>query len=191
MKIQMTVNIDWLSEDDGTIDEVVKQELVSRIRNEISEVSVTEIRRLATVSIEKAAQDAMVETKLLIAEHAKNFATKWLTEEVTITDKFGTEVETGNLETIIKRHYQQALDQPVDKNGRPTQSSYDSRGKLINWLVRDNIHELVNSQVDDLKKHIDTAIKEQINTAIKRNVSDRFAEMVIQTAQSQLPHKDS
>ena len=45
------------------------------------------------------------------------------------------------------------------------------------------VREVVDSELRQYKTDIDKKIKEEINNGIKRNVSDLFAQMVINTAQ--------
>ena len=57
--------------------------------------------------------------------------------------------------------------------------------KLINYLTGGMVQEEVSKRFKDFNREIDKQIKLHIESGIKESVSNKFAEMVIQTANSQ------
>ena len=182
MKLNITVDIDWI-EEDGSIDEEVKHQIISGVKNSISKQCLDKVDREASKSIDKAIQEAIEAAKNTIKDKAVAFADDWLENEVTITDKWGDAKDTLTITDLIKKTFDDLLEKKVDSNGRIT-SGYDGKQTLISYLTGSRVEEVVNEKLSGFSKNIDDQITKAVNSGIRENVSNKFAEMVVATAKA-------
>jgi len=176
MKINLSVDIDWI-EDDGSIDEHIKQELVLGVKNAISKTCLAKMEEQSAKAFETAVNEASVK----ITEKAMAFADEWLENEVTIHDKWGEPQETLTVRKLITNSFDNLLEKKVDSKGQFT-NGYGDKTRLIDFLTNKKVEEEVSKRMKDFGKEIDERIQKSINQSIKDNVSDRFAQMVIGAA---------
>lgn len=179
MKLNITVDLEWLGED-GDMDEEVKHQIISGVKAAISKDCLAKVEKEASQQINAAIAESIGVAKAAIHEKAINFANEWLTKEATVTDKWGDVKEKISITDMVKRSFDQTLEKKVNSKGQFT-TDYDGI-PLVKYLTGNYIKELVAEKIQPLKKDIDTAIINAVNAGIRKNVSEKFAEMVVQTA---------
>jgi len=106
-----------------------------------------------------------------------------------MADKYpGDPVEKGKIIDLIKKSFTDLLQKKVDENGR-FGNTYGSSSTLIDWITKDRVEKVVSEKLNGLSKDIDKQIEKAVNAGIRENVSNKFAEMVIQTAKENLKNK--
>lgn len=183
MKINITVDVEWI-EEDGSIDEEVKHQIIQGVKNSISKTCLAKVEKQASTAIDKAINESIGKAQKLIESKAMELADNWLSNEVSVTDKWGDVVETVDIMTLIKNTYDRTLEKRVDRDGRFCKNSYGNNTRLIDWLTTSKVESVVQDKLKGLNIDIDTQITKAINAGIKENVSNKFAEMVIQTARA-------
>lgn len=182
MKINITVEVDWI-EEDGSIDEEVQHQIIQGVKNSISKTCLDKVESQAAKSINAAIDDSIKKAQKAIEEKAVKFADDWLENEVTITDKWGDKADCLTIKDLIKRTFDGLLQQHVNERGEFTNSSYGGT-RLINWLTGDKVQSVVQNKLKDMNKDIDNQITNAVNAGIRENVANKFAEMVVQTAKA-------
>lgn len=172
MKLNIQVELEWLDEE-GNIDEEVQHQIISGVKQAISK----DCLNLVEKKTQKAIDDGMSSAINLMKNKVSEFFENWLNNEAVITDKYGDEVEAGSLRDIIKREFNNTMNEKVDKNGSP--SSYGSKYTRLEFVTGEKVKEVVNGYLSSYGKDIDSTIKKNIEQGIKSRVSDKFAEMVI------------
>lgn len=180
MKLNITVDLEWLGED-GDMDAEVKHEIINGVKNAISRDCLAKVEKEASTQINQAINESIATAKKAIEQKAIKFADDWLENEVTITDKWGDVQDCMTITDIIKRSFDKTMEKKVNSDGNFTNDGYNSM-PLIKYLMGKRMEELVQAKIKPLQKEIDTAIINAVNAGIRKNVSDKFAEMVIQTA---------
>lgn len=180
MKLNITVDLEWLGED-GDMDAEVKHEIISGVKNAISRDCLAKVEKEASKQIGAAIEESIGAARQAIQDKAIQFANDWLTKEVTVTDKWGDVKEQISITDMVKRSFDQTLEKKVNSKGQFTTDSYDGI-PLVKYLTGNYIQEIVQEKIKPLQKEIDAAIIGAVNAGIRKNVSDKFAEMVIQTA---------
>ncbi|CAB1223579.1 hypothetical protein SFB10_3595 [Serratia liquefaciens] len=180
MKINITVDLEWLGED-GDMDAEIKHEIINGVKSAISRDCLAKVEKEASTQINQAISESILSAKKAIEQKAINFADEWLEKEVTVTDKWGDVQDCLTITDIIKRSFDKVMEKKVNSSGEFTNDGYNSM-PLIKYLMGKRMEELVQAKIKPLQKDIDTAIANAVNAGIRKNVSDKFAEMVIQTA---------
>lgn len=179
MKLNISVELEWLGED-GDLDAEVKQEIISGVKNAISRDCLAKVEKEASAQINQAINESISVAKKAIEQKAIKFADDWLEKEVTVTDKWGDVQDCLTITDLIKRSFDKTLEKKVDSSGKFS-NDYNSM-PLVKYLMGQRMEELVQAKIKPLQKDIDNAIANAVNAGIRKNVSDKFAEMIIQTA---------
>ena len=180
MKLNITVDIDWI-EENGSIDEEVKHEIINGVKNSISKQCLAKVEKEASTRIDQAIDDAVKKSQKAIEDKAIAFADDWLENEVTITDKWGDPKDTLTVTDLIKRTFDGLLEKRVDKEGRFS-DGYNDKMSLIKYLTGTRVEQVVGERMKDFSKNIDDQITKAVNSGIRENVANKFAEMVVATA---------
>lgn len=181
MKLNITVDLEWLGED-GDMDADVKHEIISGVKNAISRDCLAKVEKEASAQINAAIQESIDAAKLAIQQKAIKFADDWLEKEVTITDKWGDTQDCLTITDLIKRTFDGLMQKKVNDNGEFS-DSYSGNTRLINWLTGKRVQDVVQQKLKGINKDIDRQITEAVNAGIRENVANKFAEMVVSTAQ--------
>ncbi len=88
MKLNITVELDWLDEN-GDIDAEVKHEIINGVKEAISRDCLAKVEKEASEQINKAIAESITSARQAINQKAVQFANDWLLKEVTVTDKWG------------------------------------------------------------------------------------------------------
>lgn len=189
MKLNITVDIDWI-EEDGNIDEEVKHQIIQGVKQAISSNCLAKVEAEASTQINKAIDESITRAQKAIEAKAINFADEWLEKEVSITDKWGDTVECLTITDLIKKTFDNLLEKKVDSSGQFC-DSYGRGARLIDWLTGQRVQNVVEEKLKTLSKEIDGQITKAVNSGIRENVSNKFAEMVVATAKAnnQLEHQ--
>lgn len=162
--------------------EVIKGEIIKGLKNSISKDCLKAVEEQSKSAIDAVIAESVRMAKDTIADRALEFTNEWLEKKTVISDKWGDPVNELTISELIKQQFDNLLEKTVDSDGRFT--SYNGT-KLINHLTGSKVKKEVESRMSSFGKDIDKQIKAHIESGIKETVSNKFAEMVIQTAASQ------
>jgi len=182
MKLNIQVELDWINEEGG-LDEEVQYQIIHGVKNAISK----DCMKLVEKKTQKAIDDGMAAAVSLMQDKVSDFFENWLNNEAIITDKYGDKKEEGSLKDIIKREFNNCMNQKVDSDGK--QTSYGAKYTRLEFVTGKKVKEVVDESLSRYGRDIDKTIKETIEQGIKSRVSDKFAEMVIGYAKQD--HLDS
>lgn len=180
MKLNISVELEWLGED-GDLDAEVKQEIISGVKNAISRDCLAKVEKEASAQINQAINESISVAKKAIEQKAIKFADDWLEKEVTVTDKWGDVQDCLTITDLIKHTFDGLMEKKVNNEGS-FDVGYGNGTRLITWLTDKRVQDVVQEKLKGINKDIDRQITEAVNAGIRKNVSDKFAEMVIQTA---------
>lgn len=182
MKLNIQVEIDWL-EEDGSIDDVVKEEIISGVKRSISQQCLAKVEKQASTEIDKAISESIKSAQETINKKAIEFADNWLEKEVTITDKWGDKQDCLTITDLIKRTFDDLLKKKVNDRGEFTNDGYGGM-RLIDFLTGQRVRDVVSQHLKGINSDIEKSIKAEVENGIRKGVATKFAEMVIQTAKA-------
>lgn len=172
MKLNIQVELDWMDEE-GSLDDEVQNQIISGVKQAISK----DCMKLVEQKTQKAIDDGMTSAVSLMKDKVSVFFEDWLNNEATITDRFGDTVEKGSIKDIIKREFNNCMNEKVGSDGKA--SGYGAKYSRLEFVTGKKVKEVVDSYLSSYGKDIDKTIKATIEQGIKSRVSDKFAEMVI------------
>lgn len=172
MKINIEIDVDWI-EKDGNIDAEIQQEIISGVKRAISK----DCLKLVEKKTQQAIDDGLKSAIGVMDKKVSDFFEEWLNTEAVITDGYGDKVEESSLRDIIKRRFDNCLNEKVDSNGNV--GGYGTKYSRLEFITGAKVKDVVDDYLSRYGKDMDKTIKEQIEKGIKTRVSDKFAEMVI------------
>ena len=180
MKINITVDVDWI-EDDGSIDEEIQHQIITGVKDSISKQCLAKVQKEASTRIDKAIEESITSVQKSIEEKAIAFADDWLENEVTVTDKWGDTQDSLTIKDLIKKTFDRLMERKVDSHGN-FESGYNGKMSLLKYLTNNRVEHIVAEKLKGFNKNIDDQITKAVNAGIRENVSNKFAEMVVATA---------
>lgn len=187
MKINVTVELDWL-DPEGNIDEEVRHSIINGVKSAISRDCLAKVEGEASTKVNEALEEAVKSATALIETRAVGIVEEWLEREIVVTDKWGNESKKGSIMSLIQDTFDDLTGKYINGDG-----SFCNRGDhravpLLQWLTKDKVEQLAQAKIKTLSKDIDAKIESYINAGIRDRVSDKFAELVVQTARHNHRH---
>lgn len=172
MKLNIQVELDWLDEE-GNIEELVQEEIIAGVKNAISK----DCLKLVEEKTQKAIDNGLSSAISAMDQKVSDFFENWLNNEAVITDQYGDPKEKGTLREIIKRKFDDCMNEKVDSDGEP--SKYGRSCTRLEFVTGNKVKEMVDGYLSNYDREIDKSIKQAVEEGIKERVSDKFAQMVI------------
>lgn len=167
-----------------SLKETIKNEIIKGLKSSISSDCLKSVEVKSKSAIESVISESVNKAKETIESRALEFTNEWLDKKTVISDKWGDPVNELTISELIKQSFDSLLERKVTRDGKFS-DGYGSDMKLINYLTGEKVKQEVESRLGDFKRDIDKQIKAYIESGIKESVASKFAEMVIQTANSQ------
>lgn len=168
-KFKIDVEIDWLGED-GTLDDQIKESIKDEIIEKIGKTVMNDIRKTAAS-----------EAKNRIGLWVNNYLATLVKEKKIPYSKNSWNSETNyiSIEEMIGMKFEEALKQTVDKNGKPTSSSYDSYGTMLDWLTGQQARKYANEKVQEFVKDIKGDIEAYTSKKVKDEMMKQLTASLI------------
>lgn len=156
-------------EEDYTLDEEIRNDIVARISNKVTAQLSDEIRKKAAAKIEEAADKMIIDTLKAKLE-------EFITEPRDITDNYGRVKEKGvTLEdTYIKAMEGALKEKTLDDNGNYT----EFRGKMtvFDWATKDQMSRIVADKIKEVsvitRKEVEQIVADQYKASLAGDLSD-------------------
>lgn len=158
MKLNLELEIDWIDED-MSIDDVVKEEIINSITNKIQKKIESEVHDKVNKSINEttiAKIDSMVESLF----------NEFMNKPVTINDDYGDIIEQyDNVFAVIKKKFDGFMEQKVDKNGRSDNSRYGKYTRL-EYIIDNQLRDFAEKFTTDAVKKVSEEIKLHVQNGL-------------------------
>lgn len=167
-------------EPDGEVEFSIRDHLLSEMNKSLN-------ARFETKNISEIIQskidskiDGMVKDGIIneISNLSERFMDEYLDREIVVTDRWGEEKYKGTLREKIHKAFDAYLQKTVDKNGRASDSSYDSLCKREDFLVRKILDEEMSGFTERTITKVREAIKgkltDELQTSIGKGIVDNI-----------------
>lgn len=157
MKLNLEIELDWIDEQKG-LDETVKEQIIDSV--------VSKIQKGVTDKVEKKISDTIdLVIVAKINEKTDAMFNDFISRPITLTDSYGSKVEVwDNLEALIKKRFDNFMEQKVDDQGRTTTSNYGNTYSRINYIV--------DKQLKDYASKFTTEAVAKVGAEIKTHVQE-------------------
>lgn len=169
-KFKIDVEIDWIGED-GTLDDQIKENIKDSIIYKIEKTVMKDIRDTAVNIAEQR-----------IGLWINNFIQTMVSERRIPykANNYGSEVEMVSMEEMLGKQFEKALNEQVDKNGKPTNSSYDRYGTRLAWVTGETARKYADERVKEFVKDIKRDIESYTSTKVKEEMMKQLTATLVQ-----------
>jgi hypothetical protein len=162
MKINVTVELDWI-EGDYSIDEQIQKQIASHVLNEI--------RKRNDETIIKSIMKKVNEQ---ISKNIDDIINGWINgEKITITDGYGDKEKSyNNIKELLKERFDNMLFEKVDKYGKT--DSYDRNISRLDYFIKEigkeKLESSIKSNIEDITNQLKIYTQEQIKNKIGNEI---------------------
>lgn len=167
-KFNITIDLDWMDEEGG-IDESVKQEIINNITAKVSADITDEITKEAEEKIQQSISDT-------IDDKVNSIIDTLLNRKFDVTDKWG-DIKQKNVSVIdlFKQRMDDYFSEHVDSDGRVI--SYGGQTRL-NYLISRNIDYNMKNKIEKAAAEIKYGLENYIDTTIKAQIGENVAKAI-------------
>lgn len=170
----ITVDIDWL-EEDGSLDQVLKDEIVggiaSKVTANLTESMDSEVGQL--VRSKMAEFDATISAKL------NSMMEDFFNTPKDITDRWGNVTERGVTVTQkLAAACDNFLSQSVDEGGKPADGYRIKYNTRVDYIVHKSIDSNMEWAIKKAVGDITDNLKKKISDEIKKQIGEKLADVV-------------
>lgn len=170
----ISVNIDWL-EEDGSIDQTIKDEVIGSIANKVTE----NLTKSMESEVSKRVNNKMDELDASISGKLNSLMEDFFNAPKDITDRWGNVTERGVTVTQkLAAACDNFLSRPVDKNGNPA-GAYNAEFKThIDYIVHKSIDQNMEWAIKKAVKDVTDNLKKRISNEITVQMGEKLAGVV-------------
>lgn len=173
-KFNISVELDYF-EEDGSLDDELKSEIVSKIVSEvagsITKSLETEANRLLNAKMKSLDEE--------ISQKLNDLMQAFFNTPKDITDSWGDVVESGVTVTQkLKKACDEFMYQPVDENGKVTQSNWARYKTRVDYIVHKSVNWEMERAIKDAVNTATKKIKEQVRELATKQLGEKLAEVV-------------
>jgi len=187
MKFQVDIELDWV-EEDGTIDEAIKDQIISSVESKV-------ISQLAKKLMESATGRIEDQINNICSDAIKAKIDELMTGKRVLTDQFGTVTNPDfSIEKALTGMVSDAMThKTIDENGRRTSEKYHAKYSLFEWHTAREVPDMVkNAVAAQTKKATETVdaqlrdaeirIKQLVESRIKESVADKLTKLIMENS---------
>jgi|GEM_PF-2751893 len=154
MKLTFQVDLDWIENE--SIDEVIKEELVTELSKKINKNIKENLINEALERIDKQ-----------LGEQLNQLLTEILNQNITVTDEWGNTTNKGTLKELVKKKVENIMSERLDDYGNPVRYGGTTR---LDWILNSFVKREIENLTKELKKEIDTKVKTYITEGLKDQI---------------------
>lgn len=156
MELKFAIDTDDLYGEDGIdfeslFSDSLRRQVIKSCKGELASDKFKEFALLTSDTI-------TAEIKLRMA----NF----LSEEISLTEKWGKPTFVGSIEDLIKLRFDDILLRPVDGSGKTLQGCTSSEKTWIEWRIENELKETVDYKVKVAAQKIERLVQERVDKKI-------------------------
>ena len=163
MKFNITVDLDWLNEDES-LDEAFQSRIIDAVIAKVSKETIANVTQQAERVISQQI------TELVAATY-----TQFLGKGVTITNRWGeVEKENVSVEGLIKERFDKFLTETVDEDGRTYSGYGNSNRTRLQWMLNDRIQKQTKQISEQIVREVDKKVKDYLNQNVKEAIGGKL-----------------
>lgn len=170
MKFNVEIEIDFI-EEDGTIDDIVKEEIVSSIVRQ-SQKKLEAVSKVAEEKINDLLQKG-IDSR--IEKVCNDIVDSFCSKEFTTTDNWGDVLEVTTIDEYLKKRFSEYWGEHVDDSGGTGRNRYGKSMERFKWHVDKQIEKSAKEFAHTLSNDTENKIK----ASMKKTLQDRIGEKLV------------
>ena len=170
-RFNIEVNLDWVDEE-GNIDDTLKEEITSAIVSKISLNAMSgvekQVNEIVNGKIEKD-----------VSEKLNALMEDFFDKPRTITDQWGDTVKTDiSVIDLLKKSCENFINATVDESGKTVSGSYCGKTKKrIDYIVESKIDYNMKSAIDRAAEEFKKKLVAYVNESVRTRIGESVAKM--------------
>ncbi|MBB6446504.1 hypothetical protein [Bacillus benzoevorans] len=167
MKLNVTVDIDWLNEDES-LDEAIKKQIINSVVKKISDDVITSVKYEA----EKKVQERVNE----LVDATYN---EFLNGKVTLTDRWGDVTKKDvSIKNLIKDKCDKWLTEKVNDRGEPNRDSWGNSQTRMQYFIDKQISKQTKEMSNQIVTKVNQEMKKFITDSLKDSIGDKLVKEI-------------
>jgi hypothetical protein len=169
-KINITVDLEWLGED-GSLDDMLKEEIASKVVNMTSEKSAKSINDKINARIAEITKNLEGTIGAKLTEYMEEF----FTSPRDITDRWGDVKSRGSIKDLLLKACDEFMSENVDSDGRV--SAYGSSKSRTQYMVNKICGDIFEKKVSAATESALKTATEKLDSIVKAQLGERLAKL--------------
>ena len=159
MNFNFEINLDFINED-GSLTDLVKQQIIKQAAKLLEQQALKELSGIVKKKFEEC-----------IGNAANELLERWFETSITVTDRWGDELEKGSIKDLLKKRFDEHWLTKVDSLGRTDRCGGYTR---IEWLIGKHINKHCEKFADDLATEVKKQVEEIMTDKLKLALGDEI-----------------
>lgn len=174
-RFNITVDFDWLN-DEYDVEGEIKEQIISGVARKVEE----KILSQAEEECKNKFNDLLQGAERIISEKLNCMMTDFFDTPRDITDNYGDVIQRGvTVKDTLKKACDDFLTQPVDANGKPSTSSYNTKySTRVDYIVHKSIDSNMEFAIKRAVSQVTDDLKKKITNEIKSQIGEKLAELI-------------
>jgi hypothetical protein len=167
MKINLTVDIDWLNEDES-LDEMIQEKIIKEVVDKVSDGVINSVKNEAEKRVVDQVESLVTKTYEAFMDNG-----------VTITDRWGDPTEKDvKIKDLIKQRCDKWLTEQVDKEGRASRDSWGGNQTRMEHFIDQQIQKQTKSMSEQIVKKVNDEMKKFITDSLKNSIGEKLVKEI-------------
>lgn len=164
--INITLDLDWF-EENGSLDEALKQKIVDEVVQKIADNEIDNISETAENMISEQ-----------IGKRMNDYMDKLFDEPRNITDRWGEVIkENVTIKSQLKEALDNFVDQKVDRKGNISSGAYDSIAR-VQYMAEKYYNDFCGSTIERIARETTETIKRLTEQQISAKIGKKMADII-------------
>lgn len=177
-KFNIEVELDWINDEEYSIDDEIREQVVSGVKNELLKKATDE----ALKKLDSAIAEKLKEATDIIEQRVKDFiavATEKQIEKLKIPRKkssWGSEVEFIPISEFVGEKYEEYLTEKVyDRDFNRARYSSDAVYSIAEGQIKKYLNGTLSEQVSDMVRKAQKEAEDTVIKTLEQNLKDQLA----------------
>lgn len=177
-KFNIEVELDWLNDEEYTIDEKIKDQVICGVKNELLGKSVDDVVNKLDVEIAKKLEEAVK----IIEERVDDFVTtvtESQIEKIKIPVKkssWSDEVDFVPISEFVGQRYEEYLTRKIyDSDYSVARYDSDKKYSISEKCIREYLNKTLSAQVSEMVKKAQKDAEDTVIKTLEQNLKDQLA----------------
>lgn len=169
--MNLEIELDWIDEE-SNLDETVKQQVIDSVVRKIQSGVESKVEKKINETI-----DATIVSK--INEMTESVFNDFINKEVCLSDRYGDKIKCyPSLKDLLKERFDNFMTQQVDKNGKTTDSRYDSTFGRLEFIIDKQLKDFANQFTTDAVKKVSAEIQTHVKDGLTQKLGSELMKVL-------------
>lgn len=177
-KFNIEVELDWLSDEDYSIDDEIREQVIKGVKDELLTKATDEVVKRLDSEIAKKLEEATKTIEQRVNEFVEVVTEKRI-EKIKIprkTSRWSDEVEYIPISEFVGQQYEEYLNKKVyDEDYRIARCNSDRQYSMSEKCIRQYLNDTLSAQVSEMVRKAQKDAEDTVLKTLEQNLKDQLA----------------